>query len=158
MSEGKSRSHSAPGGGESVWVVGDLITLKLTSEDTGGAFSLFEGTIPPGGGPPHVQHREDESFYVLEGEFEILVGEDTIPAGAGSCVHVPSGTLHMFKNVGTSSSRILGVLTPGRFEKFFLEAGELVTEGASAPEGEPDVGRLVEIGQKYGLKTPPPEQ
>ncbi len=47
MSEGKRRSHTAPGEGESVWVVGDLITLKLTSEDTGGAFSLFEGTIPP---------------------------------------------------------------------------------------------------------------
>jgi len=87
MSEGKSRTHTDPDEGEFVWVVGDLITLKLTSEDTGGAFSLFEGTIPPGGGPPpHVQHREDESFYVLEGEFEFLVGEDTIPAGAGSCV------------------------------------------------------------------------
>ncbi len=69
-----------------------------------------------------MEHREDESFYVLEGEFEILVGEDTISAGAGSCVHVPSGTLHTFKNVGTSSSRILGVLTPGRFEKFFLDS------------------------------------
>ncbi len=84
MSEGKSGTYSAPGEGESVWVVGDLITLKLTSEDTGGAFSLFEGAIPPGGGPPpHVQHREDESFYVMEGQFEFLVGEDTIPGGGG---------------------------------------------------------------------------
>ena len=50
MSEGKSRPHTAaPGEGESVWLVGDSITLRLTSEDTGGAFSLFEGTIPPGG-------------------------------------------------------------------------------------------------------------
>lgn len=50
MSEGKSRPHTAaPGEGESVWVVGDSITLRLTSEDTGGACSLFEGTIPPGG-------------------------------------------------------------------------------------------------------------
>jgi mannose-6-phosphate isomerase-like protein (cupin superfamily) len=157
MSEGKSGTHTAPGEGESVWVVGDLITLKLTSEDTGGAFSLFEGTISPGGGPPpHVQHREDESFYVMEGQFEFLVGEDTIPGGAGSCVHVSSGTLHTFKNVGTSPGRLLGVLAPGGFEKFFLEAGEPPTEGSSAPEGEPDVGRIVEIGQKYGLEIPPP--
>ena len=158
MSEGKkSRSHSASGEGEAVWVVGDLITLKLTSEDTGGAFSLFEGLVPPGGGPPpHIQHREDESFYVLEGEFEILVGEETIPAGAGSCVHVPSGTLHTFKNVGTSPGRLLGLVAPGGLEKFFLEVGEPATEGSSAPEGPPDVGRILEIGQKYGIEIPPP--
>ncbi len=158
MSEGKkSRSHTASGEGEAVWVVGDLITLKLTSEDTGGAFSLFEGLVPPGGGPPpHIQHREDESFYVLEGEFEILVGEETIPAGAGSCVHVPIGTLHTFKNVGTSPGRLLGIVAPGGLEKFFLEVGKPATEGSSAPEGEPDVGKIVEIGQKYGLEIPPP--
>ena len=114
------------------------------------------GTIPPGGGPPpHVQHREDESFYVLEGEFEFLVGEDTIPAGSGSRVHVPSGTLHTFKNVGSSPSRVLGVLTPGD-SRSFLEVGEPATEGSSPPQGEPDVGRIVEIGQKYGLEIPPP--
>jgi hypothetical protein len=45
---------------------------------------------------------------------------------------------------------------PGGFERFFREAGEPATEGSSAPEGEPDVGRLVEIGQKYGLEIPPP--
>jgi quercetin dioxygenase-like cupin family protein len=86
MSEGKSRPHTAaPGEGESVWVVGDSITLRLTSEDTGGAFSLFEGTIPPGGGPPpHVQHRQDGSFYVLDGGFEFLVGEDTVPGSRGA--------------------------------------------------------------------------
>ena len=81
MSEGKSRSHTAaPGEGESGWVVGDSITLRLTSEDIGGAISLLEGTMPPGGGPPPpVQHRQDGSFYVLDGGFEFLVGEDTVP-------------------------------------------------------------------------------
>ena len=157
MSEGQSRTYSAPGEGASVWLVGDLITVKLASEDTGGAYSLVEETTPPGGGPPpHVHRNEDEAIYVLEGDVEFLVGEGNVPAGAGSCVHVPSGILHTFKNVGNSPSRILGVFTPGGFEKFFLEAGEPVTEGSSAPEGEPDVGRLVEIGQKYGLEIPPP--
>jgi hypothetical protein len=50
----------------------------------------------------------------------------------------------------------LGVITPGGFENFFLEAGEPAPKGSAAPEGEPDVGRLVEIGQKYGLEIPPP--
>src|SRR5215213_4812113 len=66
------------------------------------------------------------------------------------------GTLHTFKNVGTSLSRVLAVISPGGFEKFFLEAGKPATEGSSPPEGEPDVRRIVEIGQKYGMEIPPP--
>ncbi len=157
MSEGQSRTHTAPGEGASVWLVGDLIEVRLSAEDTGGAYSMIEETTPPGGGPPpHLHRGEDEAFCVLEGEVEFLLGESTIPAGAGTCVHVPRGTLHTFKNVGTSPSRLLGVLTPGGFERFFLEAGEPATEGSSAPEGEPDVGRIVEIGRRYGLEIPPP--
>ena len=157
MSEGHSRTHTAPGEGESVWLVGDLIEVKLSADDTGGAYSMIEETSPPGGGPPpHLHRNEDEALCVLEGEVEFLLGESHLPAGAGTCVHIPKGTLHTFKNVGTSPSRVLGVLTPGGFDKFFLEAGEPATEGSSAPEGEPDVGRLVEIGQKYGLEIPPP--
>ena len=157
MSEGQSRTHTAPGKGKSVWLVGDLIEVKLSAEDTGGAYSMIEETSPPGGGPPpHLHRDEDEALCVLEGEVEFLLGEDIIPAGAGTCVHIFKGTLHTFKNVGTSPSRVLGVLTPGGFDRFFLEAGEPATEGSSAPEGEPDVGRIVEIGQRYGLEIPPP--
>ncbi len=110
----------------------------------------------PRGAPPHTHSQEEETLYVLEGEVEFLLGEDTIPAGAGSCVYVPRGALHTFKNVGTSPSRVLFVLNPGGFEKFFLEAGEPAPKGSSPPKGEPDVGRIVEIGQKYGLEIPPP--
>jgi quercetin dioxygenase-like cupin family protein len=158
MPEGKqSGAFVPPDGGNSVWLVGDRITVKLTSEDTGGVYSVAEETTPPQGGPPpHTHSQEDETLYVLEGEVEFLLGEDTIPAGAGSCVYVPRGALHTFKNVGTLPSRVLVVLSPGGFEKFFLEAGEPAPEGSSPPEGEPDVGRIVEIGQKYGLEIPPP--
>ncbi len=93
---------------------------------------------------------------MLEGEVEFLLGEDSITAGAGSCVHVPRGALHTFKNVGTSPSGVLAFLSPGGFEKFFLEAGDPAPEGSSLSESEPDVGRIVEIGQKYGLEIPPP--
>ncbi len=120
MSEGQSRTPSAPGEGESVWLVGDLITLKLTSEDSGGTCLMFEETSPPGGGPPPHMHRdEDEALYVLEGEVEFLLGEGTIPAGAGSCIYAPRGTLHTFKNVGTSPSRVLGIITPGGIREIF---------------------------------------
>ena len=157
MLEGNSGAYAPPDGGDSVWLVGDRITVKLTSEDTGGAYSVAEEVSPPQGGPPpHIHSQEDETFYVLEGEVEFLLGEDTIVAGAGSCAYAPRGTLHTFKNVGTSPSRVLFVLNPGGFERFFLEAGEPGPEGSAPPEGEPDVGRSVEIGQKYGLDISPP--
>jgi quercetin dioxygenase-like cupin family protein len=157
MLEGNSGAYAPPDGGDSVWLVGDRITVKLTSEDTGGVYSLAEEISPPQGGPPpHIHRREDEVLYVLEGEVEFLLGEDTITADSGSCVHVPRGALHTFKNVGTSPSRVLVFFSPGGFEKFFLEAGEPAPEGSSPSEGEPDVGRIVEIGQKYGFEIPPP--
>ncbi len=157
MLEGNSGAYTPLDGGDSVWLVGDRITVKLTSEDTGGVYSVAEEISPPQGGPPpHTHRHEEETLYVLEGEVEFLLGEYTIPAEAGSCVYVPRGTLHTFKNVGTSRSRVLAVLSPGGFEKFFLEAGEPAPEGSSPPEGEPDVRRIVEVGQKYGLEIPPP--
>ena len=64
-------THVPPGEGRSLWVLGELVTYKTTSERTGGAYSLFEVTTQPGNEVlPHVQHREDESFYVLEGEYD----------------------------------------------------------------------------------------
>ena len=155
--QSSSGTHVPPGEGKSVWLVGDLITVKLQGEDTGGAYSLVEETtLPQGGPPPHIHHNADETIYVLEGELEFMVGDQAIPASAGSAVYAPRGTLHTFRNVGTSPSRILALISPGGFEKFFLEAGEPAREGSSPPEGEPDVRRIVEIGQKYGLEIPPP--
>ncbi len=82
---GKDVTHLQPGEGtRSLWVLGELVTYKITSYQTGGVYSLFEVETPPGGGPPpHVQHREDEAFCVLEGEYEYLVEGRTIKAGTG---------------------------------------------------------------------------
>src|SRR4028118_591897 len=101
MLEGNSGAYAPPDGGDSVWLVGDRITVKLTSEDTGGAYCVAEEVSPPQGGPPpHIHSQEDETFYVLEGEVEFLLGEDTIVAGGGSCAHAPRGTLPHLTNVG----------------------------------------------------------
>src|SRR5215210_568539 len=157
MSEIQRGPLVPPGEGESVWLVGDLIEVKLASEDTGGAYSMVEETSPPQGGPPpHLHRNVDETLYVAEEEVEVLLGDGTTRASAGALAYVPKGTLHTFKNIGTSASRVVAILSPGGFEKFFLEAGDPATEGSSAPEGEPDVGRIVEIGQKYGLEIPLP--
>jgi mannose-6-phosphate isomerase-like protein (cupin superfamily) len=157
MSESQRGIYVPPGQGESVWLAGMLLEVKLASEDARGAYSMMQQTSPPQGGPPpHIHHNVDEALYVVEGEVEFLVGDRTTRVTAGSLAYVPKGTLHTFKNVGTSPSRVLAIISPGGFEKFFLEAGERATEGSSPPEGEPDVGRIVEIGQKYGLEIPPP--
>lgn len=85
MSDGQSGTHIPSGEGRSVWLVGDLITVKVTSEDTEGVFSVLEETTPPQGGPPpHIHHQEDELIHVLEGEVELLVGDRTIREAAGA--------------------------------------------------------------------------
>ena len=146
-----------PGGGRSVWLVGDLIEVRLTSEDTGGAYSIVEETTPPGGGPPPHSHRdEDEALYVLEGELEFLLGEETVPAGAGTCVHAPRGVLHTWRNVGASPSRVLAVVTPGGLERFFLEAGEPAADASSPPPGPPDIEKVMAAAARYGVDIPPP--
>ena len=91
---GKAIAHVAPGEGTiSLWVLSELLTYKVPSQQTSGAYSLFEVITQPGAGtPPHVQHREDESFYVLEGEYEFLIGGETLRVGAGSLLYVPKGT------------------------------------------------------------------
>ena len=79
-----------PGEGKSLWLATDLYTFKVVGEDTNGAFSLSELTAHPQfGPPPHIHHREDESYYVLEGEFEFLDEGRTFTAGAGSSSTCP---------------------------------------------------------------------
>ena len=112
----KAVAHVAPGESRrSLWVLSERIGYKIPSHQTGGAYSLFEVTTQPGGGPPpHVNHREAESFYVLEGQFEFSSGDESLRVGAGSLLYVPKGTLHTHKNVGEDVGRMLSSQTPGR--------------------------------------------
>ena len=153
-------AHIPPGEGRSLWVLGELVTYKTTSEQTGGAYSLFEVATQPGGGVlPHIQHREDESFYALEGEYEFLVEGRTINAGAGSLIYVPKGNLHAHKNVGEGVGRLLISQTPGGlYERFFEEVGKAV-DGEAGPlvfADQPNLARIVTIGVQYGIEIPPP--
>jgi quercetin dioxygenase-like cupin family protein len=71
----KGAVHVPAGEGESVWLVGDTYTFKATSENANASLVFLEATVPPQGGPPsHIHHREDEAFYLLEGELEFLGG------------------------------------------------------------------------------------
>ncbi len=162
--EAKDRSSSAvhvgPAEGRAVWMPeAQLITRKVSSEQTGGAYSLFEVAVEPEGGwAPHVQHREDECFYVLEGRFEFLIEGAKIKAHVGSLIYVPKGILHTFENVGETTGRMLVSQTPGGLhERFIEEAGKQATDEATSPPavGQRVVGRLAAIGVEYGLEMVP---
>jgi mannose-6-phosphate isomerase-like protein (cupin superfamily) len=157
----KTVTHVTPGEGiRSLWVLGELLTYKIASQSTGGAYALFEVTTRPGAGPPpHVQHREDEFFYVLEGDYQFLVDSNTTRVGAGSLLYVSKVTLHAHKNVGEGVGRMLMSQTPGGlYELFFEEAGKTV-DGEAEPlvfKAGPDVGRIVEVAAEYGIEIPVP--
>ncbi len=150
--------HIPAGQGDSLYLVGDTYTFKAVSNDTNGAFTLFEGLVPPGGGPPpHIHHREDEAFYLLEGELEFQEGERLFTARAGAFIYIPRGTIHRFKNVGTESAKMLLMFVPGGMDGLFFEVGIPATAGSSAPPpSQADVDKLLGAGPKYGLEVLPP--
>src|SRR5580692_2607212 len=97
-----------PTAGRTIAVVGDVYRFLATSEDTNGKYAMWEAIVPPGGGPPpHVHSKEEEGFYILEGEITLQVGEERIVASAGMFANMPVGTLHSFKNETDRPARML---------------------------------------------------
>jgi quercetin dioxygenase-like cupin family protein len=144
------------GEGKSYWVVGDRYTFLATGEDTGGAYALMHALVPPHSGPPpHVHRREDETFYVLEGELTFQVDGRTIVASAGAFVTLPRGSLHAFRNTGATPAKMLILVNPSGLEKFFAEVGQEAT-GGSAP-APPDIEKLLAVAPKYGLEVHVPK-
>jgi len=135
------------GQGRTLIALGERVTLKLTGEDTEGASALVEIATPPQVGPPlHVHQREDESFYVLEGMFEIRVGGRMIPAPPGTFAFLPRDIPHNYTNVGYRTGRLLVTITPAGFETFFEELSRF------SPGAPPARDQLVALGRKYGLE------
>jgi quercetin dioxygenase-like cupin family protein len=159
MTEKPETTRVAASQGWSYIVVGDLTTIKLTSEDTGGAYAAWVDTIAPGSGPPpHVHHREHEDFFILEGEFEFYrEGQVPLRVSAGDYVHTPRGVVHTYRNAGTSVGRMLGIAAPAGIERFYAEVGE-PAHGATEPPGligEPtpeELEHLVQTARKYGVE------
>jgi quercetin dioxygenase-like cupin family protein len=146
------------GEGRSVWVVGDRYTIKTSGEETGGAFALIETLVPPGGGPPpHIHRREDEAFYVLEGELLFHADGRSFAAVAGTWVTLARGSLHHFKNVTDRPARMLIIVTPAGLERFFLEVGRAVSEGQAVAPTPEDIERLLAVAPQYGIEMRLPE-
>ena len=144
----KAPKHMPPGDGKSWHLLGgDFVTVKATGADTAGDCSVFETTTPPGcGSPPHVHRREDELFYVLDGEFEFQVGPRTIRAGQGSFLIAPRDIPHRFQNAGATPGKLLIVVTPPGIEKFFEDLATLPLDAPPPPE------KLAEYAETFGIE------
>ncbi|MFJ8436182.1 cupin domain-containing protein [Kitasatospora sp. NPDC094019] len=119
----------------------------LLGEDTGGLYSFFEVTTPPGSGPPlHIHQEMDESFYVVEGEYEFQLGDDFHKVGPGSMVYGPRGLRHAFVNSGDRPGRMLCVVAPGGIESWFRELGQLLAE-----QRPPDWDRMQELADRHRI-------
>jgi quercetin dioxygenase-like cupin family protein len=148
------------------WYVGNLFTILAGSGDTEGRFALIEILARKGTEPPrHVHHREDEAFYVLEGEITFYIGDDTYEATPGTFVFAPRGVPHSFV-FQTDVVRKIATITPGGLEEHFRDPR--FSEPARAltlpppPEGPPDVAALAVDLAGYGVEVVgppgPPQQ
>ena len=130
-----------------VSVFGVEVQILAGSAQTGGASSAYLATCAPGvGAPPHRHVDSDETFYVLEGAFEILCGENIQHVGVGELVFIPRGLAHHFKCTGPQTGRLLGFCQPAGHEKFFLDCADAVANGTFSPE----TGRAICV--KHGIE------
>jgi quercetin dioxygenase-like cupin family protein len=150
--------------GEAFWLLGMLETLKISGEDTDGAYGLIEVEARAGDGSPwHTHPDEDEWFYVLEGEFTVYVGDTRLSLSAGSFAFGPKGVPHTFIAEPPHGGRVLIGFQPFLFEGFLREVGEPAVERVLPPplEAPPDMERLLPIAARNGMQIlgppgPPP--
>ena len=141
--------------GHTIAVVGDVYRFLATGEDTNGKYALWEAIVPPGGGPPpHVHSREEEGFYVLEGEITFQVGDDRIVATAGMFANMPVGTPHSFKNESGQPARMLISVAPAGLEQMFFEVGVPLADGATSalPPTKAEIEKLLAVAPGYGIE------
>ena len=143
-----------PDGGEALWFLGSLVTVKAATETTGGAVAVLEHLAPRGAGSPmHVHRREDEWFYVLEGELTFWVGGTVTVAPAGAFVYGPRAIPHTFV-VSSEQARFLLVTEPAGFEQFVRAIAEPAERLAVPPAATepPDVARLAAVAAEHGIE------
>jgi len=142
------------GQGQSFWLMGDFYAIKTTAQQTGGAYSVTEIKSFPGNGPPpHIHHKEDECFYVVEGAFSVILGDHVFDVADGDFVRIPKGTPHTYKNVGAIPGQMLVILSPGGFEQLWAELGQPGTLSRCPTEDDlSTLNRLLSLAPSYGLE------
>jgi quercetin dioxygenase-like cupin family protein len=138
------------------WYMASLTTNLAEKKDTDGAFCLVEATLAKGNEPPPHEHsREDELFYVLEGEFDVYVGEEGFKVEKGECIFLPRLTPHAFA-IRSPQIRLLTLFTPAGLEDAFRSAS-LPAKNLELPTGdltyaESDPKQIVQRFRDYGVR------
>ncbi len=137
------------GSGYTFTMLGATMRLLATAAGTAGRFTVLEQVTPAGWGPPrHMHSREDEIFYILEGTYELHVGDERKTVSVGASAVLPRHVPHGFRNVAPTPSRLLSVIAPGGLEEYFLAVAR-----CSVP---PNPAQLVELARPFGLTLLPP--
>lgn len=128
-------------------VFGEPVEILVSGEMTGGLSTTLVQTSPPGGGPPpHVHLNEDETFYVVEGEFELLKDGEWVKCPAGSSCHAMRGSVHTFRNSGKTEGKMLVFASPAGLDRYLEEISVL-----QMPQDAP---KLIEVSERYGISFP----
>ena len=137
-------------GGKAVNILGIPMLIRIHGRDSGGVLSVVESHDVPGGGPPpHIHSREDETFQILDGDYEFIVGGKHILAKPGNTLFAPRGIPHTSRCVSKVAGKLMVVLSPAGFEGFFEEVGAL------SPRQQQDIPRVMEIAKEFGLDFSP---
>jgi quercetin dioxygenase-like cupin family protein len=137
----------SPSDGQLVWLGGLGIHFKLDGTNTQGAFSVVEHPLEPGAfAPPHTHSREDEFSYVLEGTIGVMLGDQEFLVSSGSYIVKPRGIPHAFWNPGPGIARLLEIIAPAGFERYFAVLAVLVNKNVSR-----DDEAIVKLASEYGL-------
>ncbi|MGE0007512.1 MAG: cupin domain-containing protein [Parvibaculaceae bacterium] len=143
-----------PGAGSRLNILGGTHIYKATAAETGGSFSLWEAVFPPGEGPPpHTHSREDEAFYVLEGEFvfDFEGAEGSRRLGPGGFFFGARGRRHGLRNAGETPGRLLILSAPSvGLDEMFAEID------AAGARRRPDLATIMAITARYGVTVEPP--
>lgn len=140
-----------PGGssvtGAPIQFIGKQMLVKVSSQTTGGEFTLLEDVSPALSGPPLHAHTFEEWFYILEGEFLFETDGRQFRAVPGDTVYAPANLPHTFQNISQADGRMLILARPGGVELYFQDLAErMMSDPANVPA-------LAAIGARYGVKV-----
>jgi quercetin dioxygenase-like cupin family protein len=145
---------------EPLWFLGTVVRPKLSGDQTGGRFGLWEAVLPRDAAPPVHTHPQDETFYVLEGKLAVWLGSERTDCETGAVVFAPGGTPHAFR-VESDTARLLFLATPAGIEEWVLELSEPAAwPWLQPPPDGPRIPaeRLATVEREHGVVRlgPPP--
>lgn len=124
-------------------IVGEQLTILASGAQTG-SYEIFHQAGPEGSGPPPHNHPWDEAFYVIKGEIAFGVDDHELVANAGTLVHLPAGTTHWFR-FGVGGGEMISMTSREGASHMFTDFDREISPSA------PDLGKLIALGQPYGL-------